>query len=459
MIRHQGATTVQHYVGIMASASLVALLGGCGGEAPDKNGVPATALLGGPDVFVDAVVEDVFAVGGVDAEGWDAFSRVDDAEFDSEGNLIILDTRNLRLVVIGPDGAFRREVSRGGAGPGELRAPASIVVLPDDRLVVYDFGHNAFLTFDPDGTFLEQYPANPDDDGPSLTQGGLVGRGLHALPDGRLVVTGLPQGGPHQRNLEVQALGERRRLFCSAWRGTDSDDGAEQVLRPTGSNLRVRGGVLGALQAFGPPLLTAVLTSEHVVVVDSTGYRVKFVAPDGSLAQVVERPIQPLPVTASLREAEMSRRAEWQGAEAGGDNQVLFVPNANSNFRISTEQLDAIVSEVVGAQLAQTTFGPEVPVIAALAVDSQDRIWVGRTASDGADDGPTDVLTPQGSTLVPWRPTTSRSRWHLAPTDSWPTRNPTSTTRRWCGWSAWRLCERGSGFGERVRRFRVGGCP
>lgn len=386
---------------LVALPVLVALplLWACGSEAPDTNGAPATALLDGPDVFVDAVVEEVFTVGGVDAEGWDAFSRVDDAEFDSEGNLIILDTRNLRLVVIGPDGAFRREVSRGGTGPGELRAPASIVVLPDDRLVVYDFGHNAFLTFDPHGTFLEQYPANPDGAGPSLTQGGLVGRGLHALPDGRLVVTGLPQGGPHQRNLEVRVLGERRRLFYSAWRGTDSNDGAEQVLRPTGSNLRLRGGVLGALQAFGPPLLTAVLTSEHVVVVDSTGYRVKFVAPDGSLAQVVERPIQPLPVTASLREAEMSRRAEWQGAEAGADNQVLFVPNANSNFRISTEQLNAIVSEVMGAQLAQTTFGPQVPVIAALAVDSQDRIWVGRTASDGADDGPTDVLTPQGEYL------------------------------------------------------------
>ena len=53
----------------------------------------------------------------------------------------------------------------------------------------------------------------------------------------------------------------------------------------------------------------------------------------------------------------------------------------------------------MGAQLAQTTFGPEVPVVAALAVDREDRIWIRRTASDGGDDGPTDVITNRGEYL------------------------------------------------------------
>ena len=141
------------------------LLAGCGNDLPDDNGTPETASSDGADVFLEAVVDEVFAVGGVDAEAWDAFSRIDDAEFDSDGNLTLLDTEAVRLVVVGPDGAFLRDVSRRGNGPGELRAPASIVVLPDDRLVVYDIGHDAFLAFDPCGAFLEQYPANPDDDG------------------------------------------------------------------------------------------------------------------------------------------------------------------------------------------------------------------------------------------------------------------------------------------------------
>lgn len=370
-----------------------ALLAGCGREDPEQHGVATTVSMDGPDVFLEAVVDEIFTIGGVDAEAWDAFSRVDDGEFGSDGSLTLLDTEGVRIVVVGPTGTFLREVSQRGNGPGELRAPASIVVLPDDRLIVYDVGHDAFLTFDPNGTFLEQYPANPDDGDQLLARGGLAGRSLHALPDGRIVVTG--QGGPHQRNLEVQALGERRRLLYSAWRGSDDDGLVENVRAPTGGGLRVRSRMFGSPRAFGPPLLTAVQASGHTVVVDSTGYRVKFVAPDGSLAQVVERPILPFPVTESIREAEMKRRTERLGSRVGDDNQVLVVPRGN-NARLSSDQINAIVSEVMGAQLAQTTFGPEVPVVAALAVDREDRIWLKRTASDGAADGPTDVLTPVG---------------------------------------------------------------
>ena len=134
------------------------------------------------------------------------------------------------------------------------------------------------------------------------------------------------------------------------------------------------------------------------MVVDSTGYRVKFIAPDGSVAQVVERPIAPLPVTASMREAEMNRRADRRGSGSGDDNQVVVVPGSSA-IRLSREQVDAIVSEVMDAQLAQTTFGPEVPVVAALAVDREDRIWLQRTASDGAPNGPTDVLAGTGEYL------------------------------------------------------------
>lgn len=386
------------FLGPMAWVVLAALplLAGCGNDLPDESGTPETASSDGADVFLEAVVDEVFTVGGADAEAWDAFSGIDDAEFDSDGNLTLLDTEAVRLVVVGPDGAFLRDVSRRGNGPGELRAPASIVVLPDDRLVVYDVGHDAFLAFDPRGAFLEQYPANPDgDDDQSLARGGLVGRSLHALPDGRIVVTGLPQG---ERNLEVQALGERRRLLYAAWRSPDSDDGlAEQLAVPTAGAMRLRGRVIGSPRAFGTPLLTAVLASGHAVVVDSTGYRVKFIAPDGSVAQVVERPIVPLPVTASMREAEMNRRGAG-GSSSGDDNQVVVVPRS-STIRLSREQVDAIVSEVMAAQLAQTTFGSEVPVVAALAVDREDRIWVQRAASDGAPDGPTDVLAGTGEYL------------------------------------------------------------
>ena len=42
------------------------------------------------------------------------------------------------------------------------------------------------------------------------------------------------------------------------------------------------------------------------------------------------------------------------------------------------------------------TFADEVPVIANIAVDWEDRIWVERTGEDGTGPGPTDIVTPDG---------------------------------------------------------------
>lgn len=248
-------------------------------------------------------MDDVSTVGGADAEAWDAFSRIDDAEFDGDGNLTLLDTEASRVVVVGPNGAFLREVSRRGSGPGELRAPASITVMPDDRLVVYDIGHDALLTFDP----------------------------------------------------------------------------------------------RGAPRALGAPLLTGVLASGHVVVVDSTGYRVKFVAPDGSLAQAVERPIEPLPVTASIREAEMNRLAERRSSNAGQPSlgraafeQQPPLPRADQRNRIGSD------GRTVGANdVRPRRSGCRRPG----GGSGGPHYGSGRTASDGGADGPTDVLAHRGEYL------------------------------------------------------------
>ena len=46
--------------------------------------------------------------------------------------------------------------------------------------------------------------------------------------------------------------------------------------------------------------------------------------------------------------------------------------------------------------MAERTFGDEVPVLHGLKVDWNDRIWLGRWGPTGDDDGPTDIVTPEG---------------------------------------------------------------
>ena len=42
------------------------------------------------------------------------------------------------------------------------------------------------------------------------------------------------------------------------------------------------------------------------------------------------------------------------------------------------------------------TFAAELPVLYDLDVDWDDRIWLGRWGPTGDDDGPTDIVTPDG---------------------------------------------------------------
>ena len=44
----------------------------------------------------------------------------------------------------------------------------------------------------------------------------------------------------------------------------------------------------------------------------------------------------------------------------------------------------------------ELVFADEVPVIGAIEVDWDDRIWVTRRAADGDREGPVDIVTPDG---------------------------------------------------------------
>ena len=105
---------------------------------------------------------------------------------------------------------------------------------------------------------------------------------------------------------------------------------------------------------------------------DSIGYRVKLIARDGRVLGTVERPIAPLAVTEAMRDAQRER---YRARE---------VPSNVGIFRVERESVDKL------------TFADEVPVIANIAVDWEDRIWVERTGEDGTGPGPTDIVTPDG---------------------------------------------------------------
>ena len=342
----------------------------CGDSAggPGAGGPPGS--LEGPDVMMTAMTEDVYTVGAYMGEDWESFGLLADVAFDGAGNAHILDMGAHRIVVVAPDGSFVRMVGGSGEGPGEFRTPSSLHVYRDGGYVVG--GVSAIDIFAPGGEHLRRMPVNPLTGFPFLNS--------KALPDGSFVSIvlrfdlersrrGLAQLDPPGRPLDVFPIEHGKpELLYTAWELPEEDAGRRNAARSSSDGTSR----LSAGRAFEPDLSFDVIADGRLAVVDSIGYRIKLVARDGRVVGAVERPIVPLAVTEEMKDAQRER---YRARE---------VPSNVGIFRVERESVDKL------------TFAQEVPVIANIAVDWEDRIWVERTGEDGTGPGPTDIVTPDG---------------------------------------------------------------
>ncbi|MXX72364.1 MAG: hypothetical protein F4205_04935 [Gemmatimonadetes bacterium] len=346
--------------------SVLAATAACGDATPGTGGRPGT--LEGPDVMVAAVTEHVYTVGAYMGEDWESFGRLADVAFDGAGNAHVFDTQEDRIVVLDPDGTFVRFVGGPGEGPGELQSPLGLNVLRDGGYVVS--GAASIEVFAPGGEHLRRMPFQ--------TVFALFN--TKALPDGSLVSTvfrfdieryreGLEQPDPPGRPIEIFPIehGEPEVLY-TAWELPDPEEERRRARRSSSDGVSR----MSAGRAFEPRLHFDVISDGRLAVVDSIGYRVKLVARDGSVVATVERPIAPRTVTEAMKEAARER---YRARE---------VPSNVGIFRIERESVDEL------------RFADEIPVIANMAVDWEDRIWVERTGADGVEPGPIDVVTPEG---------------------------------------------------------------
>lgn len=381
-----------------AAAALALAASACGGPGNDNSG-GAAGGLDGPDFMLSPVTEDVYTVGAFDGEEWETFGRVESVAFDSKGNLHILDEGANHVVVVDPEGALLRTVGKAGGGPGELQSPVVLALLSDDRLAVFDFGRpGAFDVFGPDGVFVESVTID-------MTSGMLPSSTLLPLPDDRLLAVGsmrmrmagagAPSGDADDmsdffgngRPVDVFSLdGTPPQVIYHAWNlpPTEVSD-AETMESDGGPTLVMR---MGQMRAFEPGLHVGVLSDGRFALADSVGYRVKLVTTEGTVDGLVERPIQPVPVTPAAEEAERARRV----AQLEDGSSAVRIRGVGPLGSMNLPDM----SEMMKRQIEEMTFAAEVPVIDDLAVDREDRIWVARTPAEGFGAGPIDIVTPAG---------------------------------------------------------------
>lgn len=145
---------------------------------------------------------------------------------DQRGNIYVADRSAIRL--FGPDGRLLRTIGRLGSGPGEFDWVATVGLLPGDSLYAFDMGHGRLTVFAP-GTFRVAYTSqigreqlfSPDD--ARLVQGGRLAVAMFTAAYGsfddretrgaRKTVVRLLNADGSLRKDSVLAVGERENLI------------------------------------------------------------------------------------------------------------------------------------------------------------------------------------------------------------------------------------------------------
>ena len=386
-------TQSSHRLAALTPVLAVVLACGAGEGGSDADG------MAGPDRMLAWEPEELYAVGGFDAPDWATFGEVADVGFDAEGNLYLFDSQVAQVTVVSPEGDFLRTVGRRGDGPGEIGTGMAMAVFPDGRIAISDLGKRGVVLYDREGEWLGNVLLD-------MTEEGLPGGDMLAHPDGG-VISAQPMrmfvrdagaddpGEPEARESRPVFLypttedGESREIYA-AWDPPQppDEDGATMEAGSGGNRMMFR---MSPLQAFEPGLHVAVLPDGRVAVADSTDYRIRLFDPTGAPSGELRRPLPPVQVTDRIREMERDRRlAELE--ENGGGLRLM-----GGGGGVTFDQ--AQVQQALRDRIESMTFYPEVPVVTGVAADASGRLWVQRAGAVPGEEGPVDLITPDGRYL------------------------------------------------------------
>ena len=367
----------------VCAAALPVLLAACADDSGAPSVPPPTE-----DRPLAADFEDVYRVGGIEAEGWDAFTEIAGLDFDAAGRLYIRDDAGsaTRIVAVDRTGSLAVEFGDMGDGPGELRRVANMVARPDGGVVIVDSGHRAYLLFRADGSF-ERMVRFPDPGGSRTPPARRV---RHSRGDAALFLT-RGSSASFSRGEASVSSGDRTIYRVSL----DTEEAAtvpfaegweprpeRQVTAETDDPTDMFGMLRGAYLHFEPSLVFDVVPGGGVAYSDSSAYEIE-IRTASAPPRVVGRPLQPQPVTEQLREraqaramAESKSFAEEQSAASGlGDD----VPEA------IREQMAAMMQGMIDGvrdMVENASFMPEVPLVRDLRTTWEGAIWVERWGSD-----------------------------------------------------------------------------
>lgn len=361
---------------------LVTLLAACGGDTGGSSAPPPSE-----DLPLAPDFEEVYRIGGIEAEGWDAFSEIADMGFDARGHLYVRDGTgsSTRIVAVDGAGALVAEFGSMGDGPGELRQVGHMVARPEGGTVIVDDGHRAYLLFGPDGSFERAVRfADSGASQPASAERVRHGREGEALFLTRRSTASFGQGEASVRSgdrtvYRVSLDGEEAAAvpFADGWEPVAE----RRVTMETEDPSDMFGMLSDAYVYFSPRLVFDVFPGGGVAYSDSSAYEVKTRTADGP-PRVAGRPLHPQPVTEQLRERARARALEEFESSVEGQ----FTSSARGGVPAAARaQVAAMMEGFLSGMrdmVENASFMPEVPLVRDLRTTWEGAIWVERWGSD-----------------------------------------------------------------------------
>lgn len=181
---------------------------------------------------------------------------------DADGNLLVADTGNARIVKLSPAGEQLMSFGAFGSGPGQFKSPERVAVDSGGRILVSDFDADQVLVFEAAGNFLFSFGGSGNGNG--KFNGPL---GVAAAPDDSIYVA-------DSGNARVQKFSAAGSFI--GWFGADETGNADWHEADTSNR-----GVIGAGPCrFNYPADLAVDLEGCVYVLDFTAQQIQKFGPD-----------------------------------------------------------------------------------------------------------------------------------------------------------------------------------
>jgi hypothetical protein len=143
---------------------------------------------------------------------------------------------------------------------------------------------------------------------------------------------------------------------------------------------------------FSPPVLFGVLPGGQMALSFTPGYTVRILNSDGQTLRYLQRPIRTRLTTDADRE-----RARQERRELIANGRAGIMITRGGGGRNAPPPPD--MRQMQEQQLADMRFADTIPALRALRVAPSGKLWIERTGSVVGENGPVDLVTPEGQYL------------------------------------------------------------